>query len=48
MAEGRTYFQLAPWIIFFPGLFLTLTVLAVNIFGDGLRDMLDPRLARQM
>jgi peptide/nickel transport system permease protein len=48
MADGRTYFQLAPWIIFFPGLFLTLTVLAVNIFGDGLRDMLDPRLARQM
>jgi peptide/nickel transport system permease protein len=48
MAEGRTYFQISPWIIFFPGLFLTLTVLAVNIFGDGLRDMLDPRLARQM
>ncbi|UCE55494.1 MAG: ABC transporter permease [Desulfobacterales bacterium] len=48
MAEGRIYFQLAPWIIFFPGMFLTLTVLAVNIFGDGLRDMLDPRLARQM
>ena len=48
MAEGRTYFQLAPWLIFFPGTFLTLTVLAVNVMGDGLRDMLDPRLARQM
>ena len=48
MAEGRVYFQLAPWIIFFPGTFLTLTVLAVNVMGDGLRDMLDPRLARQM
>jgi len=48
MAEGRIYFQLAPWIIFFPGAFLTLTVLAVNVFGDGLRDMLDPRLARRM
>jgi len=48
MAEGRVYFQLAPWIIFFPGTFLTLTVLAVNVLGDGLRDMLDPRLARQM
>ena len=48
MAEGRIYFQLAPWIIFFPGTFLTLTVLAVNVLGDGLRDMLDPRLARQM
>lgn len=48
MAEGRIYFQLAPWIIFFPGAFLTMTVLAVNVFGDGLRDMLDPRLARRM
>jgi peptide/nickel transport system permease protein len=48
MAEGRSYFQLAPYIIFFPGIFLTLCVLAVNILGDGLRDMLDPRLARQM
>ncbi len=48
MATGRTFFQIAPWIIFFPGLFLTATVLAVNIMGDGLRDMLDPRLARQM
>ncbi|MFQ5984327.1 MAG: ABC transporter permease [Alphaproteobacteria bacterium] len=48
MAEGRMYFQLAPWIIFFPGIFLTVTVLAVNVMGDGLRDMLDPRLARQM
>ncbi len=48
MAEGRVYFQLAPWIIFFPGTCLTLTVLAVNVLGDGLRDMLDPRLARQM
>lgn len=48
MAEGRTYFQIAPWLIFFPGTFLTLAVLAVNVMGDGLRDMLDPRLARQM
>ncbi len=48
MAEGRTYFQIAPWIIFFPGLFLAVTVLAVNIVGDGLRDSLDPRIARRM
>ncbi len=48
MAQGRMYFQLAPWIIFFPGVFLTVAVLAVNVLGDGLRDMLDPRLARQM
>ena len=48
MADGRTYFEIGPWIIFFPGAFLTMTVLAVNIMGDGLRDMLDPRLSRQM
>ena len=48
MAEGRTYFQLTPWIIFYPGIALALTVLAVNIVGDGLRDTLDPRIARKM
>ncbi len=48
MAEGRTYFQLTPWIIFYPGIALGLTVLAVNIVGDGLRDTLDPRIARKM
>lgn len=48
MAEGRTYFQISPWIIFFPGVFLAITVLAVNILGDGLRDSLDPRIARRM
>ncbi len=47
MAEGRTYFQIAPWIIFFPGIYLAITVLAVNILGDGLRDTLDPRLAKR-
>ena len=46
MAEGRTYVQIAFWIILFPGLFLALTVLAVNLLGDGLRDTLDPKLAR--
>ncbi len=48
MAEGRSYFQVAPWIIFFPGVFLAITVLAVNMLGDGLRDSLDPRIARRM
>ena len=48
MAEGRISFQIAPWIIFFPGIGLALTVLAVNVLGDGLRDTLDPRLARRM
>lgn len=48
MSEGRTFFQLTPWIIFFPGIALGVTVLAVNIMGDGLRDTLDPRIARTM
>jgi peptide/nickel transport system permease protein len=48
IAEGRTYFQTSPWIIFFPGLFLAITVLAVNLLGDGLRDSLDPKIAQRM
>jgi peptide/nickel transport system permease protein len=48
MAEGRTLFRVFPHTIMFPGLFLALTVLAVNILGDGLRDTLDPRLARRL
>ena len=48
MSEGRTYFQISPWIIFYPGIALAVTVLAVNILGDGLRDTLDPRIARKM
>jgi peptide/nickel transport system permease protein len=48
MAEARSVFQTKPYIILFPGLFLSLTVLAVNLLGDGLRDALDPRLARRM
>ncbi len=48
MAEGRTYFLVAPWIILAPGLVLATTVLALNLLGDGLRDMLDPRFARRL
>jgi peptide/nickel transport system permease protein len=48
MAEGRTLFRVFPHTILFPGLFLALTVLAVNMLGDGLRDTLDPRLARRV
>jgi len=48
MSEGRTYFQLTPWIIFFPGAMLAATVLAVNTLGDGMRDRLDPRIARAL
>ena len=48
IAEGRSFFQIAPWGILIPGVFLAVTVLAVNMLGDGLRDRLDPRLARRM
>lgn len=48
MADGRVYFRLTPWVIFAPGVALALTVLAVNLLGDGLRDTLDPKLARQL
>lgn len=48
ISMGRTYFQLAPWIIFFPGVMLAIVVLAINLVGDGLRDSLDPRIARRM
>lgn len=43
LSEGRDYMRLAPWISIFPGLFILLSVLGVNLIGDGLRDTLDPR-----
>jgi peptide/nickel transport system permease protein len=46
MAEGRALWQVKPFIVFFPAAFLSITVLAVNLLGDGLRDALDPRLAK--
>lgn len=48
MAEARSYVRVAFWLLLFPGLFLATTVLAINMVGDGLRDLLDPRLARRM
>ncbi len=48
MAEGRVQFVEHPHNVFFPGLFLTLTVLAINILGDGLRDTLDPKMAKRL
>jgi peptide/nickel transport system permease protein len=48
IAQGRTFFQIAPWTIMIPGTLLAVTVLAVNLLGDGLRDRLDPRLARRL
>jgi peptide/nickel transport system permease protein len=47
LAEGRSFLTVAPWIATFPGLAITITVLGVNFFGDGLRDLLDPRLRKQ-
>lgn len=46
LAEGRGVFQRAPWTVLAPGLFLAMTVMTVNLLGDGLRDRLDPRLSR--
>ncbi len=48
MAEGRNFVAVAFHIILYPGLLLAATVLAINMLGDGLRDVLDPRLARQL
>ena len=48
MAEGRALWQVKPYIVFFPAMFLSVTVLAVNLLGDGLRDALDPRLAKRL
>jgi peptide/nickel transport system permease protein len=48
MAEGRALWQVKPYIVFFPAIFLCVTVLSVNLLGDGLRDALDPRLAKRL
>jgi peptide/nickel transport system permease protein len=48
MAEGRALWQVKPFIVFFPAVYLSITVLAVNLLGDGLRDALDPRLAKRL
>ena len=47
MAEGRQYMVEAPWIITIPGIALMITVMGLNLLGDGLRDVLDPRLRIQ-
>jgi peptide/nickel transport system permease protein len=48
IAEGRNVVQLAFWVVLYPALFLGATVLFINLIGDGLRDMLDPRLSRTL
>jgi peptide/nickel transport system permease protein len=47
MAEGRQFFRVFPHNIIYPGIMLTITVLAVNMLGDGLRDTLDPKLEKR-
>ena len=42
--EGRVYMEMAPWLALWPGLFLTTTVYCLNMFGDAMRDLIDPRL----
>ena len=47
MADGRMYFQLYPGLVLYPGIVLALTLLSVNILGDVLRDVLDPKMAKR-
>mgnify|MGYP001764340375 FL=1 len=46
LSEGAVYLTVKPWLVIFPGLAITLTVLGCNLTGDGLRDLLEPRLTR--
>jgi dipeptide transport system permease protein len=46
LANSREFIQRAPWVVTFPGLCILVTVLAINLVGDGLRDALDPKLKR--
>jgi peptide/nickel transport system permease protein len=44
LSDGRLYMQQAPWLVLYPGAAIMLTVLGLNLFGDGLRDLLDPKI----
>lgn len=48
MAEGRALWQVKPYLIGFPALFLSITILSINMLGDGLRDLIDPRFAKKL
>ena len=45
--EGASNMETAPWLLFFPGVFFVMTLLALNTLGDGLRDALDPKTNRE-
>ena len=47
LSEGRSYINRAPWLTIFPGLAIFITVFGINLLGDGLRDVFDPKLRRQ-
>ena len=47
MAEGRSYFQIKPSLIFWPGLLLSIAILSINLIGDAARDALDPRMKQR-
>ncbi|WP_439629584.1 ABC transporter permease [Shinella sp.] len=47
LASGREYMNNAPWLMVFPGLAIVFSVLALQLLGDGLRDLVDPRLAKE-
>lgn len=47
LASGREYMNNAPWLMVFPGLAIVFSVLSLQLLGDGLRDLVDPRLARE-
>jgi peptide/nickel transport system permease protein len=44
LAEGRLYIQQAPWLVLYPGGAIMLTIFGLNLLGDGLRDLLDPKI----
>jgi peptide/nickel transport system permease protein len=46
LSDGKNYIHAAPWLTIFPGIFILMTVLSINLLGDGLRDVLDPKLNR--
>ena len=48
ISEGRIYIRQAPWVLIYPGVVISVTVLAVNVVGDGLRDLLDPHLRSKL
>jgi peptide/nickel transport system permease protein len=47
LRDGKVYMEAAPWMVFFPGITLAMIIIAINVFGDWLRDFLDPKLRRQ-